>query len=41
MIGQKDPSPDREPFLATLEWLVRPKNFAKVIEGNYRPRARA
>ncbi|WP_057921132.1 hypothetical protein [Lysobacter capsici] len=41
LIGQKDPSPDREPFLATLEWLVRPKNFAKVIEGNYRPRARA
>lgn len=23
------------PFVATLEWLVRPKNFAKVVEGNY------
>lgn len=41
LVGKKDPGPDREPFLATLEWLVRPKNFAKVIEGNYRPRARA
>lgn len=23
------------PFVATLEWLIRPKNFAKVVEGNY------
>lgn len=23
------------PFVASLEWLVRPKNFAKVVEGNY------
>lgn len=23
------------PFVATLEWLVRPKNFAKVVEGTY------
>lgn len=28
-------SKDRKPFLATLEWLVRSTNFAKVIEGNY------
>lgn len=31
-------SPGRDghaPFVATLEWLIRPKNFAKVIEGNY------
>ncbi len=25
----------KPPFLANLEWLVRPSNFAKVIEGNY------
>lgn len=23
------------PFLATLEWLIRPKNFPKVLEGHY------
>jgi uncharacterized protein YdaU (DUF1376 family) len=23
------------PFVATLEWLIRPKNFVKVVEGNY------
>lgn len=23
------------PFVATLDWLVRPKNFAKVVEGTY------
>jgi len=31
-------APGREggvPFVATLEWLIRPKNFAKVVEGNY------
>lgn len=26
---------DGRAFACTLEWLVRPKNFAKVIEGNY------
>lgn len=26
---------DGNTFQCTLEWLVRPKNFAKVIEGNY------
>lgn len=41
LVGKKDPGPDREPFLATLEWLVKPSNFAKVIEGNYRPRRAA
>lgn len=25
----------RDPFLADLEWLIRPQNFAKVIEGRY------
>lgn len=26
------------PFVATLEWLIRPKNFVKVVEGNYHRR---
>lgn len=26
---------DRQPFVADLEWLIRPTNFAKVIEGKY------
>lgn len=26
---------DKEPFVADLEWLLRPKNFAKTIEGRY------
>lgn len=26
---------DRPPFVADLEWLLRPTNFAKVIEGKY------
>jgi hypothetical protein len=26
---------DRKPFLASLEWLMKPSNFAKVIEGQY------
>lgn len=29
---------DGRPFFATLAWLVLPKNFAKVIEGNYHDR---
>ena len=28
-------------FIASLEWLVRPKNFPKVLEGNYRNRQAA
>lgn len=26
---------NRKPFIADLEWLVRPNNFAKVLEGRY------
>lgn len=26
---------DRKPFVADLEWLVKPGNFAKIIEGKY------
>ncbi|AJW76890.1 hypothetical protein UF08_1 [Marinitoga camini virus 1] len=28
----------RTPFLADFEWLIRPNNFAKVIEGKYKNR---
>lgn len=34
LLGQVQ-SGDRDPFLADLEWLIRPKNFRKVIEGKY------
>lgn len=39
LMGQGPSSPDRDPFYADLEWLVRPKNFRKVIEGKYQRRA--
>ena len=35
LCGRVPPKGDRPPFLADLEWLVRPSNFAKVIEGRY------
>lgn len=38
LLGQSS-TPGRDPFLADLEWLLRPKNFRKVIEGKYEARA--
>ena len=35
LTGRAEPGPNRKPFVADLEWLVRPKNFARVIEGKY------
>jgi len=35
LTGGAEGSNGRPPFVATLEWLVRPTNFAKVIEGNF------
>jgi hypothetical protein len=35
LTGMANPAPGRLPFLADLEWLVRPGNMAKVIEGKY------
>jgi hypothetical protein len=35
LTGKAEPGPNRKPFVATLEWLLRPKNFAKVVEGTY------
>lgn len=31
----KTSAKDRPPFCATLEWLIRPANFARVHEGKY------
>lgn len=39
LVGQSDTAHGREPFLLDLEWLVRPANFVKVIEGRYARRA--
>lgn len=35
LTGQEDGRQGRPPFVANLEWLIRPANFAKVVEGNY------
>lgn len=39
LMGEGAQSADRPPFTADLEWLVRPQNFRKVIEGKYQRRA--
>lgn len=35
LTGKSDARPGRPPFVAELEWLLKPSNFAKVIEGKY------
>lgn len=35
LTGQAEAKPGRPPFCADLEWLLRPTNFAKVVEGRY------
>lgn len=35
LTGKTDVSQGRQVFTANLEWLVKPANMAKVIEGNY------
>jgi len=35
LLGQSDGHQGRPPFVADLEWLVKPSNFAKIIEGKY------
>ena len=35
LTGRTEGSAGRPPFVADLEWLIRPTNFAKVIEGRY------
>jgi hypothetical protein len=31
---------DKEPFLATFDWILRPSNYTKIMEGNYLGRGR-
>lgn len=35
LTGRADGRVGRPPFVASLEWLLRPTNFAKVVEGNF------
>lgn len=35
----KQRSPDQRPFMVELEWLVKPSNWAKVLEGKYHQEA--
>jgi len=37
LLGQSDGSHGRPPFVADLEWLVKPSNYAKIVEGKYEP----
>lgn len=40
LVGKSE-QPGRGPFLADLEWLIRPTNMPKVIEGRYQDRTNA
>lgn len=35
LMGRTTPGKDRQPFIVDLEWIIRPTNFAKIIEGKY------
>ena len=35
LTGRSHAAAGRDPFVADLEWLLRPQNFAKVVEGKY------
>jgi hypothetical protein len=35
LMGRSTPTRDRPPFRADFEWLCKPSNFAKVLEGKY------
>jgi uncharacterized protein YdaU (DUF1376 family) len=39
LTGRTQHKGDKPPFVCTLEWLVKPANWAKVLEGNYHPEA--
>lgn len=41
LMGRAKGRGDAPPFMADLEWLIRPKNFVKVIEGKYENREAA
>ena len=40
LTGRTNGTGDRPPFIADLEWLIRPTNIVKVIEGRYHLRRR-
>lgn len=35
LTGRAQAAPGRDPFVISLDWLINPTNFAKVIEGKY------
>lgn len=35
LTGRSPPAKDRQPFVVTIDWLLKPANLVKVIEGNY------
>lgn len=35
LTGRAPTSGDRKPFVATLDWIVKPSNFVKIYEGRY------
>lgn len=35
LMGRKPGRNSKEPFRASLDWLMKPTNFAKVVDGNY------
>lgn len=35
LMGRANPSPNRKPFVATFDWLIKRSNVVKVYEGNY------
>jgi len=35
LTGKTSPKGDRPPFVADLEWILKPANFAKIYEGKY------
>ena len=41
LMGQVEQRGRDSPWMASFEWLIRPKNFAKVIEGQYLERKTA
>jgi hypothetical protein len=35
LMGRTDGRDGKPPFIADLEWMIRPTNFVKIIEGKY------
>ena len=39
LTGRAEPASGRKQFVADLEWIIRPSNFAKIVEGKYHEEA--